>query len=133
MKYLLDTHIMLWAFLDADNLSNKAREILSDTSNEFCYSIVSLWEVSIKHNKRPDDFTTTAKMLNDLCIESDMDFVDLNFSHVEALDDLIIPEKLKHEDPFDRMLLCQARVENMVLLTHDKKLSHYNYDCVQCV
>ena len=118
MRILLDTHLLLW-WLDASpSLSAEASETIRDPENTVFVSAVSLWEIWLKQSlgklRLPDDFT------GKLAAES-FESLPLTASHTRPVS--LLP--WCHRDPFDRMLVAQAQVENLVLLTADGLLSAY--------
>lgn len=121
MKLLLDTHVLLWALADSELLSRKARQIIADENNECLYSPVSLVEISIKHGKHPEDMPLSAEESRAAFLAAGYRELPFSSSHAVALDGL---EPL-HSDPFDRMLIAQARVESCTLLSHDDKVAKY--------
>ena len=134
MKYLLDTHIILWAAVDVKKLSRKAKSLLENPDNILYFSPVSLWEVSIKHAIHPDNVVFTGEELSAYCREAGYLPVEIKDKHVAALETLKRAKGAPaHQDPFDRMLISQAKAENMVLLTHDSKLKHYKEKCIWTV
>ena len=132
MKYLLDTHILLWAVGESKKVPDKVREILSNKENEIYYSTISIWEVAIKRLTHPDKITAlTPKELVNFCYESKIYELPLRLEHVYALETLTRPDNAPpHKDPFDRILISQAKSENMTFLTHDNTLSSYNEPCI---
>lgn len=133
MELLLDTHIILWTLFKRENLSKKAVEILSDGNHEFYYSIASMWEVAIKHRKHPKIFTRSGTEFMHYCEAMGFHKLEIDDRHVCALETLFQREGSPvHEDPFDRILLAQAKGDGMMLLTHDSKFSTYEepYVCV---
>ena len=122
MKYLLDTHIILWALLDDKSLDKKVKEIILDNNNEIYYSTVSTWEVEIKHQK-DKSFKLSGEQLAFLCDQNNLLNLSIRNKHVNNLRDI---ENVINKDPFDRMLLAQAKSENMILITHDKKFRNYD-------
>lgn len=126
MKILVDTHIAMWSVFDADKLSKKARDILSNSENEFFYSVVSVWEIAIKGIARPDLSIADGEIFAKCCEMAGFRELSLNKSHVFALKTLKRSEDApKHKDPFDRILICQAKIENMIFLTHDSLIPYY--------
>ena len=120
MKLLLDTHILLWWLSDNDQLSLKARELISNPENDIFVSHVSLWEIQIK--------VMTGKIQVDLsrliAQLSQNNFIQLT-SHTDHILQLAkLPPY--HQDPFDRMLIAQALSEPLKLVTHDKYVSMYS-------
>ncbi len=121
MKCLLDTHIILWAAFDSRRLSAKARELLEAPENALYFSPVSLWEVSIKHARHPDKMSVTAERVKDAALK--MGLIELPVRSRHGIDIASLPDI--HGDPFDRMLVTQARSDGMSLVTHDAKIAAY--------
>lgn len=131
MNLLLDTHIAIWALNDDPALSAKARELILDPDNTIYYSTVSVWEVLLKHARRPESIPFTEKDFSDGCKEAG--FVPLNLAekHILAVSALNRPVHCKvRSDPFDRLLLAQAKTENMSFLTHDALIPDYQEKCI---
>ena len=108
-------------------LSDAARTILEDHSNQFYVSSASVWEVSIKHTARPNDIPVTAEQMVRFCRNSGIVELTVGFDHSMKLSEL--PQY--HSDPFDRMLLVQAQTEGMLFMSHDHKLPPYGDFVVQ--
>ena len=128
MKYLLDTHILLWALADSEYLPDMARKIIQDRNNEIYYSLASNWEVEIKHLKFPERFTLTSKQLSNLCNISDYKKLHIKENHIESItliDSCVVGDKDIHKDPFDKLLFAQAIADNLIFITHDKLFSIY--------
>ena len=126
MRLLLDTHVALWAASDDAKLSRAARVMIGDPENTISVSIISLWEIAIKQALRgrrvvKDPIPLTLADAIEAFNESGFDVLDMTPDHVQALADL----PLHHGDPFDRMLVAQARAESLSLLTSDRKLPAY--------
>ncbi|MBQ7733624.1 MAG: type II toxin-antitoxin system VapC family toxin [Synergistaceae bacterium] len=134
-KYLLDTHILLWAIEDPEGkLSAEVRDMIFDPKNPVYFSVVSLWEVAIKHMKSPDKLSISPQRLLAFCEEAGFRHLLLRIKHVMALETLRIADNAPpHHDPFDRILIAQAKAENMTFLTHDDKLALYDEPCVNVV
>lgn len=132
MKYLLDTHIILWALSDSSKLDPSIRNIILNTDNQIYYSTVSPWETEIKHQKI-SSFKLSGKQLAFLCDINGIINLPINNKHVEQLASLTKSEDIIHKDPFDKMLISQARCENMILITHDQKLSAYGTNNIMVV
>lgn len=131
MIVLLDTHILLWALTDDPKLPAAARHIISDESNKITYSVASLWEVSIKHALHPDRMPVEAAMLLQYCTEAGYGSLPITNNHVLALETLSRGQEAPpHNDPFDRIMLAQAKANNILFLTHDSLIPHYNESCV---
>lgn len=134
MKVLLDTHIAVWSLLDIGELSQKARKLILDPSNSIYYSPVSTWEVHLKHRRHPENMEMDAADFSDYCQKTG--FIPLNLcdKHVAEVVTLLRADNApEHKDPFDRLLLAQAKAENIMFLTHDSKMIFYNEPCVICV
>lgn len=131
MRILLDTHILLWALSNDDKLPEKARELILNEENDIYYSVISLWEVEIKHLAHPDMMPVSAKEISGYCEQSGYKQITIKEDHIFTMKELkrekCVPP---HKDPFDRMLICQADVEKMVFITHDSLISGYNKSCI---
>ena len=131
MNLLLDTHVLIWALNEDQRLSEKARELILDPDNAIYYSSVSIWEVAIKHAIHPENVTFTGRELSQYCQEAGFLPVEMRDRHVFALETITRADGAPpHHDPFDRMLIAQAKAENMSFLTHDSLLPYYNETCI---
>ncbi len=130
MKLLLDTHVLLWTLQDSPELTDRARYLIEDEGNEIYYSIISLWEIQIKHMKHPKEMLLDASALENYCKESGFHVHGINRTHVSYLEKLKEPEDGRHKDPFDRMMICQAAVDGMLFLTRDKQIVRYDESCI---
>lgn len=134
MKYLLDSHILIWALFSDDKLSDIVYQILNNPDNEIYYSVVSVWEISIKHAKSPEKMPISGQLLVSCSEEAKILSLPIMKRHALMLDTLQRAENTPlHKDPFDRMLIAQAKAENMILLTHDHLLKDYGEECVETV
>ena len=134
MKLLLDTHILIWALADDQKLPQKARELILDESNEVCASAVSLWEVVIKHALHPNEMPYSGRDFYNACGRAGFDLLAVNAAHVLAVESLRRDDNAPpHKDPFDRLLIAQAKTEGLVFVTHDALLSGYGESCVLSV
>ena len=123
MKYLLDTHTLLWALENNDYLSDEVRGILLDDNNLIYVSTVSLLEISIKHKKHPEIMQYTTKEIVDYSTRAG--YIFLSFS----VDNTIMHERIDygtHNDPFDQMLIAQSVSNNMLLISHDETIRKIN-------
>jgi len=131
VNLLLDTHILIWALNEDSRLPEKAKEMILDVDNYVYYSSVSIWEVSIKHANHPDNVEFTGKELAQFCQEAGFLPVEMRDKHVFALETITRAEGAPpHHDPFDRMLIAQAKAENMSFITHDSLLPYYEEKCI---
>lgn len=131
MKMLLDTHIALWAIADTAKLSETAVKLLESKDNEVFYSVASVWEVAIKHKIRPEQMPVSEEAFTDLCQTTGFVELPIKTGHIFTLKTLVRQETApKHNDPFDRMLLAQAKYERLKFITHDSMLPYYEEDCI---
>ena len=121
MKLLLDTHLLLWAAGEPRRLSRQARALIDDPDNELLFSAASLWEVAIKRGLGRKDFTVDARLLRRGLLDNEYRELPIISDHVVATESL----PLIHRDPFDRILVAQATVEGITLLTIDSLVSQY--------
>lgn len=121
MKLLLDTHLLLWAAGEPDRLSAAARRLLNDANNELFFSAASLWEVVIKSKLGRSDFQADARILRRSLIDNSYGEMPILSSHVVAIDGL----PPIHKDPFDRILIAQATVEGIALISADPIVMEY--------
>ena len=127
MKILLDTHVLLWWITDDSRLSTKARRIISDAGNDLFFSAASGWEIAIKAGlgrislpEAPDRFIPEQLTRNSVA--------DLPVNLTHALHVFSLP--MIHRDPFDRLLVAQAQVEKMKILTSDPEIKKYNAEVI---
>jgi PIN domain nuclease of toxin-antitoxin system len=121
VKLLLDTHLLLWAAGQPDRLSKEARDLLDAPENELFFSSASLWEVVIKRGLGRDDFKVDARLLRRGLLDNGYSELPIGSEHVVAVENLPVI----HKDPFDRVLVAQAQVEGITLLTADPVLAQY--------
>ena len=125
--FLLDTHILLWALLDDAMLKEDVRKMIRDGSNTIYYSTLSVLEVEIKLMKHPGEMPLTGERLINHCERAGFWRLDLDTKHILALKNLVRKENTPpHRDPFDRLMICQAIVEGMILMTHDTRIAEYD-------
>lgn len=129
MRFLLDTNVLLWGLSTEHKLNFRAREILTSSSSELYFSAASSWEIAIKFAlgslplpNAPSEFISHA--LRVWAVNA------LNITHQHALRAGELPAH--HRDPFDRMLIAQALLEKMTLLTADRAFQKYKVDLVYC-
>ena len=121
MNLLLDTHLLLWAASEPQRLPVKARNLLLDPANQLVFSAASLWEISIKNGLERPDFNVDPRRLWRMLLVNGYRELPVTSEHTVAVNDL----PPLHKDPFDRMLVVQARVEGLTLLTADKMVAKY--------
>ncbi|MBS3975547.1 MAG: type II toxin-antitoxin system VapC family toxin [Syntrophomonadaceae bacterium] len=122
MKVLLDTHAFLWWVVDSSDLSPRAREVISDGENQLFLSAASGWEIAIK--TRLGKLRLPGHLDAFISEQLATNFIDvLPVSMHHALYTYTLPEH--HRDPFDRMLVAQAKLENLPIVTADPQIASY--------
>ena len=121
MKLLLDTHLLLWAAGMPEKLSPAARRLLEDPGNLPVFSAASLWEITIKQGLGRDDFRVNARVLRRSLLDNGYEELPITSAHAVAIDSL----PPIHKDPFDRLLVAQATVEGIMLLSADAVVAQY--------
>lgn len=121
MRFLVDTHLVIWSFFEPERLSLKARSLLQSPQNEFVFSCVCLWEIGIKRGLKRKDFQYDPRVLRRTMLDSGFEELQVLGQHAVEVD--ILPPI--HKDPFDRILIAQAMVEGIILLTADETIARY--------
>jgi len=121
LNLLLDTHVLLWAAGQPERLAADTRTLLLNPGSQLYFSTVSLWEISIKRGLGRPDFSVDPRRLWRMLLSNGYHELALSGEHAVAVGEL----PPLHKDPFDRILLAQARVEGLELLTADDKLAAY--------
>ncbi len=126
MDLLIDTHAFIW-FMNGDNqLSTTVKDLIVDTSNKCFLSIASVWEIAIKSSLNKldlrGDFDQIAQFLN----ENDIELLPITFAHVQEL----VRLNFYHRDPFDRIIIAQAIIENLAIATKDSIFKKYGVDII---
>ena len=121
MKLLLDTHLLLWAAGMPERLPAQARLLIERPETELIVSAASLWEVAIKSGLGRTDFSVDPRVLRRGLLENGYAELDVTGAHATAVD--LLPPI--HKDPFDRILVAQAQIEGLTLLTTDEIVARY--------
>ena len=121
MRFLVDTQIALWALLSDGRLSRPARQILNNMTNECMFSVSSIWEIAIKRALRKPDFLYDPREIRRQLITNGYSEITIQSQHVVAVDSLAPI----HKAPFDRILIAQAIVEGITLLTANPVVAKY--------
>ena len=121
MKHLLDTHIFLWAISNVPRLSPHVRQVLASPANDVFISVITAWEISIKKGLGK---LSSPMNLEQAVLHGGFSSLLLTFEHAEAVANL----PMIHRDPFDRMLIAQARIEELTLVTADPVFKEYDVD-----
>ena len=129
MKYLLDTSVFLWVLTGEDKLNARAQEILTSSSSELHFSAMGTWEIAIKYALGALRLPKAPRELLPHALRS-WPIQALHITQEHALRAGELP--MHHRDPFDRMLIAQALVEEMTLLTADRAFQEYKVDFIFC-
>ena len=122
MKLLLDTQVFLWLRGEPQRVSSKALSVYQERNNTTYLSIVSVWEMQIKHQIGKLDLNMPLQeIIEEQCETNNLKILPLRLNHIFGLQRL----PLHHKDPFDRLLLVQAQYENLCLISSDSKFSLY--------
>lgn len=124
MKLLLDTHIVLWSFDENPTLRRSTLKAITTPDNQVFVSFVTIWEICIKQALGKLDAPLDLEEAVELCGFS---LLGISLVHVLAVRDL----PLHHRDPFDRMLIAQARIEKLTLVTRDPRILKYEVDTLE--
>jgi PIN domain nuclease of toxin-antitoxin system len=121
MNLLLDTHLLVWSTSSSKRLSPTARALISDLDNRLFFSAASIWELAIKQALRKKDFQVDARILRRELLNLGYTELPIASNHAVAIDSL----PLIHRDPFDRIIIVQATLEGITLLTVDEIVARY--------
>lgn len=121
MNFLVDTHLVLWAAVAPKKLSQQARETLAGSDARLWFSAASVWEIAIKRSLNRSDFDVEPHRLRRGLLNNGWRELSVAGDHAAAI--LALPPI--HKDPFDRMLLAQAHVEGLILVTSDEIVAKY--------
>ena len=127
MRALLDTHALLWWIGDDPKLSPRARDFIRDPGNSVYLSVVSAWEIILKARTGRSPLSgDVAKVLETQLRLNEIAILDLQFAHLTRFYRL----PAHHRDPFDQILIAQAQVENLPLLTGDAQIAKYDVEVI---
>lgn len=122
MNYIIDTHVLLW-FIDGDNkIGEKSIQIIESENNRIFISFASLWEIAIKISIGKLKLSVSFDELEFYLLEKNFEILPFTFVHLNQL--LLLP--FYHQDPFDRMIISQAKTEGFKIITNDKLFGNYN-------
>jgi PIN domain nuclease of toxin-antitoxin system len=130
MRYLLDTHVLLWSFLESRKISEGVQAVMDDEGALVCYSPVSLWEIAIKYRLGKLDLRghTPEELFEEI---NNGGFPCKNLENQTIISSYQLP--LRHKDPFDRMLFWEAIQSDMVLLSSDRSSSLYKTEGLRVI
>jgi PIN domain nuclease of toxin-antitoxin system len=135
MNLLLDTHLLLWTSVASEDigsngsLSDEARGLIEDEGNELLFSAASVWEVAIKNALGKPDFKVDPHLFRRGLLDNG--YVELAISSAHTAAVAILQDH--HKDPFDRLLIAQATVEGITLLTNDETVAEYKASPIRLV
>ncbi len=118
MEILLDTHILIWHLTDNAKLSKEKSNIIENTSNRIFFSMASLWEIAIKTSLGKLEIIAPIEAL----VPKEITILDIAIPHLQMMQTL----PFHHRDPFDRLIIAQAKSENLILMTDDNKFKYYD-------
>ena len=126
MKFLLDTHALLWWLADDSQLGRQARELVEDPGNDVLVSMVSLWEIAAK--TRIGKLQAELKEITDAVQQEGFTLLDIGIAHLLTLAEL----PMHHRDPFDHLLIAQAIAEDATFISEDPTMARYPVRVVTC-
>jgi PIN domain nuclease of toxin-antitoxin system len=129
VPYLLDTSVFLRAVISPDLLSRRAQQLLTDEPGTLFLSAASSWEIAIKYGLGKLDLPDVPGQWVPSCLRR-LGVLPLDITHRQALEVVDLP--LHHQDPFDRLLIAQARIEELTLLTADRIFQKYPVEVLLC-
>lgn len=121
MRLLLDTHILLWTTAESRRISEAGRSLIGDPVNQLVFSAISLWEIAIKTGRGRDDFQVDAGLFRRSLFDNGYTELAMTGAHAAGIANL----PPLHKDPFDRMLVAQAMIEGLTLVTADPAVAKY--------
>lgn len=122
MKYLLDTHALLWIAINDPNLSFKTKDIYLNAENEIFFSMASIWELAIKSSINKISFEKDLEEFIDTHIKgNNIEVLKIELPHLLRIESL----PFHHRDPFDRLIIAQAIENNLIILSSDKVFDKY--------
>lgn len=128
MSLLIDTHVLLWWFLDSAKLRKKTRELLADVETPVFVSAASTWEIAIKSKLgRLILPGTPAQYLPDRILRAGLSRLPITIEHTYGVASL----PMHHADPFDRILIAQAQCEGFTIVTNDRAFTKYDVRCIR--
>ncbi|MEO6806780.1 MAG: type II toxin-antitoxin system VapC family toxin [Edaphobacter sp.] len=121
MNLLLDSHLLIWSSSSSKRLSLAARSLINNSDNDLFFSAASLWELAIKQGSERKGFHVDVLLLRQGLLENGYNEISVTSDHAIATRAL----PAIHKDPFDRILIAQAIVEDLILLTADSVVARY--------
>jgi PIN domain nuclease of toxin-antitoxin system len=121
MIYIVDTHILIWLSMQSSRLTQRTRSLLEDRDNKIYFSAISIFEIAVKQQLSKNDFNVDAGAVRLAMINEDYAELAVDGRHAAFVSTM----PLIHRDPFDRLLVAQANVEGMTLVTGDEQIARY--------
>ncbi len=128
MRFLIDTHVLIWCLNGDSALPSKWVKILDIAENIPVVSIVSLLEISIKMSLKKLEITNTLEQIHTYITSNGFEILSINLAHLNTL--LTLPLPHHHKDPFDRLLIAQAFTENLSIISADRHFGSYPVDVI---
>jgi PIN domain nuclease of toxin-antitoxin system len=120
-QYLLDTHVLLWYLNGDQRITQKPQQIIADFENQCFISIASIWDVAIKIQIGKLKLDINLKELRKKLNEEKIEILPLAYEHIME----ILPLEKHHKDPFDRIIIAQAKFEKLTVITKDENFQKY--------
>ena len=121
MRFLLDTHVLIWYTNGDKSLSEAAINNVKNINNECFISIASIWEIAIKVSLNKLELKSEFDQIIDFLTDLDIEILPITFEHIQILNTL----EYHHKDPFDRMIISQAIAEQLTIITKDENFRKY--------
>jgi PIN domain nuclease of toxin-antitoxin system len=122
MKYLIDTQILIWMIIDIQKIPDNINKIIKDSRNEIFVSSVSIWEIAIKKSIGKLTFPFELKKIREVIKNMNINILDINTEHLINVAEL----PFHHKDPFDRLIISQAMIEKLPIISRDNNFPLYN-------
>ena len=122
MNLLVDTHALIWFITDNNKLPINTKKFIESNDNDCYVSIATFWEIGIKNSIGRLDLNSDLQKIFRIIEESGFDILPITTNHILQNADL----KFYHQDPFDRIIIAQAMVEKMTIITKDTQFKNYN-------
>ena len=128
MKYLLDTHTILWYLFGDSRLPKTTKDIIE--ANACFYSYASFWEIAIKQSKKKLEFTRIVYEIDEMCRRAGFIKLPITLDDFNRIRNLPFQENVRHNDPFDRILISQAIENDLTIITTDRNIPLYDVKTV---
>ena len=120
--FLLDTNALIWTLSDPEELSNPAKDVITNSDNKLFVSIATLWEITMKQSIGKLDLEGDVLDIVEECEREGINILSIQPQHLKKLEKL----PLIHRDPFDRIIVAQARTNDMTIITKDSYIPQYD-------